>query len=344
MFPKAPHNPIYDMVGLGQLTEVGKMREYHLGKLLREMYGKFLENTHRYGDVYGTSTDFQRTKMSLQLVLQGLYSGIASSPNETNWPTMSTKSPVPLIVDSTLVPIICPAYQEELRRVKSTAMFRLLISKYKDLFKYLEANTGYNMSSNPTLLTSSIYQYLTTQKSLNIPFPSWATESVQKGIESVAQLDYTVQSYTPKLKRLFGGMLVKKFIENMNPKENTATPKIYLYSAHEINIASFSKVHGFNEPKIPLYGSAIIVEKLRDIIGTQYIRIYLWTGVTENLITYTIPGCTTLCPYDRYIKLMKYVIPTDEESECLWNKITKDQLRLYYSIDLALIDLNKYMF
>ncbi|CAK9799012.1 Venom acid phosphatase Acph-1 [Anthophora plagiata] len=319
------------------------MREYRLGKLLREMYGKFLGNTHRYGDVYATSTDFQRTTMSLNLVLNGLYPGTASSPNQTNWPTIPTKSQLPLVVDSILFPILCPAYQDELRRVKSSPVFRLLLSNYKDLFKYLEANTGYNMSSNPTILTTSIYQYLAAQISLNIPLPSWATESVRKGIEAVAQLDYIVQSYTPKLKRLFGGMLVKKFIENMNSNGNTAATKIYLYSGHEINIASFAKAHGFNEPKIPLYGSAIIVETLRDIIGRKYIRMYLWTGVTENLIPYILPGCTILCPYDRYIQLMNHVIPTDEESDCLWNNITKDQLRRYYTIGQDLINSYKYM-
>lgn len=49
------------------------MREFTLGKKLREWYDNFLGERYRVQDVYAQSTNVDRTKMSLQLVLAGLY-------------------------------------------------------------------------------------------------------------------------------------------------------------------------------------------------------------------------------------------------------------------------------
>lgn len=59
----------------------------------------------------------------------------------------------------------------------------------------------------------------------------------------------------------------------------------------------------------------------------------LWTGVTEKWITYFIPGCGRICPAYKYVNLMRQrnVIPTDDEMNCLWNSVTKDDLQKYYT-------------
>lgn len=49
------------------------MREYLIGKMLRERYDKFLGDVYHPNDVYARSTDIDRTKVSLQLVLSALY-------------------------------------------------------------------------------------------------------------------------------------------------------------------------------------------------------------------------------------------------------------------------------
>lgn len=59
----------------------------------------------------------------------------------------------------------------------------------------------------------------------------------------------------------------------------------------------------------------------------------LWTGVTEELITYTIPGCGKICPISKYLNFVQDIIPTDEESNCLWDVVTKDELRQYFEDD-----------
>lgn len=108
--------------------------------------------------------------------------------------------------------------------------------------------------------------------------PEWCNDEVYRKMKEITLLEYEILSYTTQLKRLNGGFIVKQFINNMNPKgerSNKSSRKIYIYSGHEVNIASFVKAHNMTEPKIPEYGSAVIVEKLRDENDNFYVRVII---------------------------------------------------------------------
>lgn len=49
------------------------MREYRIGQILRERYNKLLGSLYRPDIQHAVSTDTDRTKISLQLVLAGLF-------------------------------------------------------------------------------------------------------------------------------------------------------------------------------------------------------------------------------------------------------------------------------
>ncbi|OAD53251.1 Venom acid phosphatase Acph-1 [Eufriesea mexicana] len=308
----------------------GKIREFRLGMMLRQRYSTFLGGSHHYGDVFARSTDTDRTKMSLQLVLGGIYPPGLNELGQLQLSPISIQF-TPFIVDSLLFPVYCPTYQTEWKKTRDSFAVHVIKKKYKDLLDYLAEHTGLDMTTSPTFATYQLYHYITSQGSINVTLPEWATKDVQSKIEKITALEYMLQSHTKLMKRLNGGFLVKEFIKNMNFKGNTTQPKIYIYSGHEINIAAFAKAHDFIEPILPAYGSAIIVEKLRSSNGKIYIQMLLWTGVTEKLITYVIPNCGIICSYDKYIRLMQDVIPSDEESNCLWNNTSKEHLHMYYN-------------
>lgn len=111
---------------------------------------------------------------------------------------------------------------------------------------------------------------------MNLTLPEWCTNEVYQKMQEIILLEYDIRSYTTQLKRLNGGFLVKRFIDNMNPRgdpNNKPSRKIYIYSGHEINIAAFAKVHNMSKPRLPDYGSAFIVEKLRDENDNVYIKV-----------------------------------------------------------------------
>lgn len=49
--------------------------------------------------------------------------------------------------------------------------------------------------------------------------------------------------------------------------------KAFLYSAHELNVAAIARSLGTNDPILPLYGSAIILETLQDQRQRYYVRV-----------------------------------------------------------------------
>lgn len=108
---------------------------------------------------------------------------------------------------------------------------------------------------------------------MNIALPEWATEQVRSKMEKLVALEYDILSYNTLMKRLNGGFIIKEFLKNLNKPGNTNAPKIYVYSGHELNIAAFAKAHDLTEPKLPAFGSAIVVEKLRNHSGVAHIQV-----------------------------------------------------------------------
>jgi len=108
---------------------------------------------------------------------------------------------------------------------------------------------------------------------MNLTLPEWCTDDVYRRMQDVVVLEYNIRSYTTRLKRLNGGMLIKKFIDNINKHSNPR--KMYVFSGHEVNIAAFARAQNISDPKLPNYGSAFLFEKLRDDSDKLYIKVII---------------------------------------------------------------------
>ncbi|KAL6448953.1 hypothetical protein ACFW04_000589 [Cataglyphis niger] len=154
-------------------------------------------------------------------------------------------------------------------------------------------------------------------------------------MEEIIELDFKLRSYTKTLKKLNGGILLRKMVDDIQERRAKKMPhdrKAFLFGCHEVNIAAVAYALGTNEPAVPAYGSTIILETLQDKKGIYYVRVLLWTGVTEQLIIQTIPGCTELCPFEKFLDIVKDVLPNDDEYYCRRSdKTTKDLIPHYQS-------------
>lgn len=85
------------------------MREFKIGQVLKTRYQDLLGNVYIPSAVYAFSTDFDRTKMSLQLVLAGLFppSEVQAWNPELPWMPIPTHY-VPVPLDVTLQAHNCP--------------------------------------------------------------------------------------------------------------------------------------------------------------------------------------------------------------------------------------------
>lgn len=81
-------------------------------------------------------------------------------------------------------------------------------------------------------------------------------------------------SSTQKLKRLNGGTLIRRFLEDIKENNIASKPrKIYLYSGHDVTLAAFTKAQNITSFDIPPFGSAVVVEKYRDDRNIEYIKV-----------------------------------------------------------------------
>lgn len=112
---------------------------------------------------------------------------------------------------------------------------------------------------------------------MNITAPDWYTPEVKRILDEIqVNIVYDTFSTTMEMRKIISGPLIKKFIENMNLSKKVYNPrKIYLYGGHDTNIAVFTRSHGIREFRNPIFGSAVIVEKLRDCNDQVYVKVYV---------------------------------------------------------------------
>uniref|UniRef100_A0A3P9NM32 Lysosomal acid phosphatase n=1 Tax=Poecilia reticulata TaxID=8081 RepID=A0A3P9NM32_POERE len=72
-FPTDPHQESAWPQGFGQLSQVGMRQQYELGQYLRTRYKDFLNESYIRHEILVRSTDVDRTLMSAEANLAGLY-------------------------------------------------------------------------------------------------------------------------------------------------------------------------------------------------------------------------------------------------------------------------------
>ncbi|XP_006815175.2 lysosomal acid phosphatase-like [Saccoglossus kowalevskii] len=127
-YPTDSRSPDTWPLGLGQLTNIGKLQQYHLGEWLRKRYGDILINTtYNPKEIYARSSDIDRTLMSAQCNLAGLF---PPKENEIWFPNnMLTWQPIPIhttmvTTDSLIGFPPCPKYAALLNEVKKSDVVR----------------------------------------------------------------------------------------------------------------------------------------------------------------------------------------------------------------------------
>ncbi|KAH0944673.1 hypothetical protein HN011_009464 [Eciton burchellii] len=318
MFPNDPYlNYSFYPTGHGQLTLNGKRREYELGKVLRNRYNQFLGGLYKPGIVIARSSDFDRTKMSLQLVLAALFppKGIQQWNRLLNWQPIPT-SYMSRVDDNLFLTDECPQYLNEYKRVLNLPQTKTKINQFKSLMNNLTRLTGKTITT--TLDMFHLYHTFVAQSSLGLTLSKWSYDYFPHGplLDGVVA-EYDITNFTPLLRRLFAGPIIHSMMKNMIAAQNLNPPnaKIYLYSGHETNIASL--LHAFNvyKPHVPEYSSAVILE-LYQFGKEHYVKLLYYQGIPPIIKEFRIPGCEELCPFDKYLDLIEDLIPSDDEMIC----------------------------
>ncbi|XP_076250786.1 venom acid phosphatase Acph-1-like [Rhynchophorus ferrugineus] len=315
LYPNDPYlNEPYFPYGNGQLTKVGKKKEYDLGKSLRARYNTLLGDQYDPMIVDAYSTDYNRTKMSLQLVLAGLFppkeedifeNGLLWQPVPFNY--------LPKYEDKVLLGVLCPNYLKMYDEVTKSEEMQKKFAEHANAFRYISEHSGLNVTRFYDLY--NLYFGLSTEEEYGLLLPEWTQIVWPETITNLAIQDYFVSMTTDDMVKMASGYYIEKIIQDTIKKiisSDWPGKRIYLYSAHENNIAELLiSLNLFNKPHVPNYGAWISIE-IHFINNVYGVKIYYenYTGKGPELLT--IPDCESFCPLDKFIALTSHLIPSED--------------------------------
>ncbi|XP_078511326.1 testicular acid phosphatase homolog isoform X1 [Lissotriton helveticus] len=322
-YPKDPHKDAPWPGGLQQLTQEGMRQQFELGQYLRARYQGFLSSSYRRQEIYVRSTDYDRTLMSAQANLAGLY-----PPNRSElWNPHIWWQPIPVHT----VPVSqdrllkfpmkdCPRYHELMEETVQLPQYRDKMAGWKDFIKDIANHTGYSVEGTGPRRAWKVYDTLFCQKTHNLSLPEWATPQVMATLEEISTFEVMSHVGFHKLNekaRLTGGILVDAVLRNFSEVMRRSLPlKMMMYSAHDSTIIALQGALKVFNGRHPPYAACHIFEFYEETDGSYSVSMLYRNTSRQPPYPLVMPGCSFSCPLHRFIELTESIIPEDWGKEC----------------------------
>ncbi|XP_031340436.1 lysosomal acid phosphatase-like isoform X2 [Photinus pyralis] len=280
-------------MGLGQLTNLGKVQVYELGKWLKERYGGLL--TVR--ESYVRSTDYDRTLMSAECCLAGLF---PPDPNQTwnselNWQPIPVHT-TPLVNDAVLaMEVPCERHRELYQSLVSND----LDEGTEELYDYITQNAGRPVHNLRGL--QDIYDTLHVEDLHNLTLPNWTKKVYPDQLRKLASYEFTLSTNTTQMARLKTGLLFNEIYHNINDASFNSKPAMRMYSGHDTTLANLLNTLQIFDPHSPPYGAALLFE-LRSKSDELYVNVVYKNSTTPTNIT--LKDCEFDCPLETFNKIL----------------------------------------
>ncbi|XP_015179983.1 PREDICTED: venom acid phosphatase Acph-1-like, partial [Polistes dominula] len=316
------NNSSYDYINsmTKDIPKVSKLNMYNLGTYLRERYDKFLGNVYSKKIMKIRTTEFPLSQISAELVNAALWppSELQKWNDDLNW------QPIPFEYtkvenDTLLLGTYCPRFKIE--EFKAEEYMDKIILHHKPLFDYLSNHTGMKMTKPSDV--EFLYNVLKTKNAYNLSIPFWAIDTFPDGeMYNVTLLQYDLLSMTTVQRQLNGGTFLKEITLNALKYSQgiiTNDMKMMMYSGDVRNIIGILKAMNLWSPHIPSEASSLIFELyFNNVTSTYGIMINYYTGIHEENVILTLPGCSVICPLNVFSQIIFDSIPIDENSLCKW--------------------------
>ncbi|GMT18953.1 hypothetical protein PFISCL1PPCAC_10250, partial [Pristionchus fissidentatus] len=331
--------------GLGELTTVGMAQQYRLGKWLRERYGKYLGEKWDRAAVHVRSSDYNRTLMSAQANLAGLFPPSDGEKFDKNigWQPIPVHT-VPREIDVQLYEEIhCPTAEADKDAIFDESPRAIQVEKENaKLLKFLKEKTGIADLRLKTVWT--VFDSLNAELCHNgtHKWPEWMNDSLWEKIVKVYDDSSRLAFHTNTLRRLRGGPLVHEVLDRFTAKieGKLEKTKMYAYSAHDTTLAAILATFGIFPVRFPLYATAIVIEMHQR--GKEYYIEMYHKNETDGKDTFKheMEGCHTPCKLETLKKAMAPYEPADWHEEC---GLSKDNT-LRYIVAITVLSLTTLLF
>ncbi|KAM4720804.1 lysosomal acid phosphatase [Rhinophrynus dorsalis] len=259
--------------GYGQLTQIGMKQHWDLGQELHVRYKGFLNESYNRHEIYVRSTDVDRTLMSAEANLAGLYPPAGAqvfNPNITWQPI-----PVHTVPDSQdqllkfpLSP--CPKYVKLQEETRQSEAYINVTRDNKDFLQMVANKTGLSDCSLESVWT--IYDIMFCEKTHNLSLPSWASADVLERLRKLKDFSFRflfgIHQRIQKA-RLQGGILVNQIVKNMTAAAHNSTNRLKLiaYSAHDTTLGAMQMALDVYNGKQSPYASCHMFELYEEESG-----------------------------------------------------------------------------
>ncbi|XP_031342500.1 venom acid phosphatase Acph-1-like isoform X3 [Photinus pyralis] len=269
------------------------------------MYSKYIDGV----ELKAVSTDFNRTKDSLYLVLNGLFDD--GDNFDLTHPLKHFDFEVAPIKNNRLLSfpmVLCPRYQEIYKQYEASEEGIKMLKKYAANIPYIYEDTGVNITNFFQLVP--IFDTIKSNEEWGMEIPTWA-KPVYQYLMSAVENVYMSTVALPRLNKLFGGVLLNEILRNID--KDTETKRLFLYSAHDLNVVGLLGAMELYWPHIPHYTACIIIE-LHQIGHIPYVKVLYQADYSNGFKEMKLSQCDVLCPLEQFKKTVDRSIPGDKDN------------------------------
>lgn len=270
--------------GLGQLTPIGMQQEYELGQLLRKRYvdqTHLLPEKYETGTMYVRSTDYDRTLMSAECLLLGLYPKGPGPHGYQPIPIHSAPTDADAIIISRIDPVTLKKSLQE--NVYSTAAWKQKETELRPHFKHWSEATGTTIHA---LTDLNMGDALRIHRLYKAPMPAGLTKEDIDLIVATCDWMFVQEMKARPVAALYSQKVMNHILETLE-KNARGGPhlKYALLSAHDSTVASVLSLLGAPATAVPHYASDVNFSLYENSNRKYAVR------VTYNGTPVNIPAC-----------------------------------------------------
>ncbi|KAM6945710.1 lysosomal acid phosphatase [Aplochiton taeniatus] len=322
-YPNDPYQESAWPQGFGQLSQEGMRQHYNLGQFLRKHYQGFLNETYDRQQILVRSTDYDRTLMSAEADLAGLYppDGSQVFQPDLRWQPIPIHT-VPMDQERLLsFPVDnCPRYKLLMNETELCPEFLNMTETYKGFIEMVRNQTGLKKATIETVW--SVHDTLFCESRHNKTAPTWVTPDVLEKLRILKDFGFKIMFGVHKQQeksRLQGGVLLGEIVRNLSLAASSHPDqrlRMMMLSAHDTTIVALQSALDVFNGRQPPYASCHMFELYRENNGSMFVSMLYRNDSSMGPYPVALPGCALYCPLEDFISLTKPSIPQDWDTEC----------------------------
>jgi acid phosphatase len=296
--------------GYGQLTAEGMRQEYELGKTFRKRYiedSHLLTPSYQQDSIYVRSTDYERTLMSAQSLLMGLYpAGTGPKTDNGNPGLPDSFQPIPIHTapaefDRIIIHKVDPQEEKRLMQkyVYSTKEWKTKDAALRSKYSLWSELTGLPIDALQDL--ERIGDALYIHQVHHVPMPDGLSADDIQTIIEAANYAFMAEEKPKPIAAAYSRQMMTNIADYIQKGSRESSKlKYVLLSAHDSTIARALSYMGAPLAKAPPYASNLNFSLYKNDSQNYIVK------VTYNGVPVSIPACGgNICQLKPFLDMLR---------------------------------------